>query len=160
VDCGAVLHAAPYLRKPRGIAAGLDEEHRRRLSFCCAKDGCRQRATPPSLRFLGRKVYGAACVVLISALRCGPTPARITQLHEWVGVSRRTVSRWREWWREVFVDSGFWKAAASAFMLPVERTDLPASLLRRFAGDAPQPLIALLRFLGPLTAGGQAMRAL
>jgi len=34
--------------------------------FCCAVDGCRSRATPPSLRFLGRKVYLAAIVVLVA----------------------------------------------------------------------------------------------
>jgi len=43
------------------------------LSFCCALDGCRSRATPPSLRFLGRKVYLAAIVVLIAILRHGAT---------------------------------------------------------------------------------------
>ena len=46
-----------YPRKPRGRPCRLGPEHDRRFSFCCAVDGCRSRATPPSLRFLGRKVY-------------------------------------------------------------------------------------------------------
>ena len=62
--CGGVLHSARYRRKPRGFA-GLAPEYGRRLSFCCARAGCRQRATPPSLRFLGRKVYLGAVVVLL-----------------------------------------------------------------------------------------------
>ncbi len=67
--CGGVLHAAPYPRKPRGQLAGLtDPLHTTRFSFCCAVDGCRQRSTPPSVRFLGRKVWLAAIVVIISAL--------------------------------------------------------------------------------------------
>lgn len=158
--CEAILHSATFPRKPRGLPAGLGPEHHRRLSFCCAADGCRRRATPPSLRFLGRKVYLGAMVVLVSAMRCGPTPARMRQLHSLFGVSRRTVARWRSWWSESFADGVFWKAAAGAFMPPVARVDLPVSLLQRFAGDADRPLIALLRFLAPITGGTRMMRAM
>jgi len=54
-DCGGALHSANYRRKPRGRPAALGEEHDQRFSFCCSVDGCRDRSTPPSLRFLGRK---------------------------------------------------------------------------------------------------------
>jgi hypothetical protein len=57
---GGALHSACYPRKPRGRPCRLGPEHDRRFSFCCAVDSCRSRATPPSLRFLGRKVYLAA----------------------------------------------------------------------------------------------------
>jgi len=63
--CGGVLHSARYPRKPRGGPEGLGAEHRRRPSFCCAVDGCRRRATPPSLRFLGRKVFFGLWVLLL-----------------------------------------------------------------------------------------------
>jgi hypothetical protein len=36
-------------------------------------------------------------------------------------------------------------------MPPVDHERLPASLLERFAGDCAERLIALLRFLSPLT---------
>ena len=36
--------------------------------------------TPPSVRFLGRKVYLGAVVILISAMRQGPTPRRFLEL--------------------------------------------------------------------------------
>jgi hypothetical protein len=156
--CGAALHSAPYPRKPRGGPAGLAEEHRERLSLCCAADGCRQRATPPSLRFLGPKVYWAGLVIVISAMRCGATPARMRQLHEWVGVSRRTVSRWREWWTGVFADSPLWRAAG--WMPPVARTELPAALWERFAGDTEQQLLSLLRYLTPITGSCGTVRAM
>ena len=45
-------------------------------------------------------------------------------------------------------------------MPPLDIAGLPVSLLDRFAGDIEQKLIALLRFLGPLTGGASAMRAL
>ena len=54
--CGGALHSRSYARKPRGGPAGLGREHAKRFSFSCAVDGCRKRATPPSLRFLGRHV--------------------------------------------------------------------------------------------------------
>jgi hypothetical protein len=43
---------------------------------------------------------------------------------------------------------------------PVNIAALPVSLLDRFAGDMREQLIALLRFLGPLTGGASAMRVL
>jgi hypothetical protein len=142
------------------VPATLGREHRQRLSVCCAKDGCRQRATPPSLRFLGRKVYLGGLVVLISAMRCGATPARIARLQELIGVSRRTVLRWRRWWCEVFTHSVFWRAAMAAFIPPIDSATLPASILERFCGNAQEQLIALLRFLSPITTGAAVVRAL
>ena len=58
--------------------------------------------------FYGRKVYVGAVVVLVAAMRQGATAAR--QLCELVGVSLRTIARWREWWRSAFAASPFWRA--------------------------------------------------
>ena len=151
--CRGVLHSARYRRKPRGRPAGLGEEHDWRFSFCCARAGCRTRKTPPSLRFLGRKVYLAGIVVLIAIMREGATVSRMRRLSELVGVNRRTVERWRAWWRVTFTASPFWQIARAAFMPPVDQDRLPAALLERFAGSGGEQLIALLRFLGPVTGG-------
>ena len=97
--CGGALHSASYDRKPRGCPAGLGQEYAERFSFCCAVDGCRKRTTPPSLRFLGRKVYLATVVTLISALLLGTTPSRLARLSVVPGLDRRTLARWRAWWR-------------------------------------------------------------
>jgi hypothetical protein len=151
--CGSALHSAPFPRKPRGGPPDLGEEHDVRLSLCCANRECRKRHTPPSLRFLGRKVYLGAVVVVVSAMRHGATPERMRKLRELLGVSRRTVERWRIWWRETFAESPFWRIAAASFMPPVETGTLPASLLERFSGGDEDRLVALLRFLGPITGG-------
>ena len=156
--CGGALHSARFPRKPRGGLAGLVEACDQRFSFCCAEDGCRTRETPPSLRFLGRKVYLGAVVVMVETMRQGPTAARVRQLTDLLGASRRTLARWREWWRSAFVASRFWKSTSAAFMPPVDQGRLPVSLLERFAGDAGAKLVALLRLLGPIT-GGTAMHA-
>jgi hypothetical protein len=154
--CGGVLHSARFRRKPRGSLAGLGEEHAQRFSFCCAADLCRKRETPPSFRFLGRKAWLGAVVVLVAAMRQEATATR--QLTELFGVSRRTIGRWREWWCRVFTASPFWKVAAAAVMPPIEPGRLPASLLERFAGDAVTRLVALLRFILPIS-GGATMHA-
>jgi hypothetical protein len=158
LSCRGVLHSARYRRKPRGRPAGLGEEHDWRFSFCCARDGCRTRRTPPSFRFLGRKVYLAAMVVLIAIMREGATAARMRQLYALVGVSRRTVERWRRWWRDTFTASPFWQIGRATFMPPVDQDRLPASLIERFTGSDAERLIALLRFIAPITGGDRHAR--
>ena len=149
--CGGTLHSARYPRKPRGGPDDLGPEYGTRLSFCCAVDGCRRRATPPSVRYLGRRVYLGAVVVLVTAMLGGVTATRAAQLREWLGVSVRTLKRWRAWWRETFVASAFWRGAQGRFMPPVAIETLPASLLERFAGDERTRLLHTLEFLAPLT---------
>ena len=64
-DCGGPLYRGDYPRKPRGgLLAGAAEAFGRRFSLCCGRDGCRHRATPPSVRFLGRRVYVGAVVIV------------------------------------------------------------------------------------------------
>ncbi len=158
--CGGALHSGSYARKPRGGPAGVSEAYRQRFSFCCAVDGCRRRTTPPSLRFLGRHVYLATVVTLISALMLGTTPSRLARLSVVPGLDRRTLARWRVWWRSAFTNRPFAAVAMAAVVPPLDTAALPASLLKRFAGDVREQLLGLLRFLGPLSGGAAAMHAL
>jgi hypothetical protein len=157
--CGGALHSASYDRKPRGCPGGLGQEYAERFSFCCAVDGCRKRTTPPSLRFLGRKVYLATVVTLVSAMLLGTTPSRLARLSVVPGLDRRTLARWRAWWRSSFSDGPFAAVTRAALVPPLDIAGLPVSLLDRFAGDIQQRLTALLRFLAPLTGGASATRA-
>lgn len=158
---GGTLHAAHYRRRPRGGPAGLPEGFEKRFSFCCGLEGCRARATPPSVRFLGRRWYLAPVVVLVSALRHGVTPQRLAALREWLKgrgerLCRQTVERWRRWWLEAFAASPTWKAGRGRFVPPVAEARLPLSLLERFAGGDEERLTAALRFLSPVTTGSCA----
>jgi hypothetical protein len=155
--CGGVLHSARYRRKPRGLPAGLGEEYRQRFSFCCAVRECRRRKTVTSLRFLGPKVYAAAIVVLVSALRHGAPLATRRRLQALVGASRRAITRWHRWWCETFENTPFWHGARGSFDTPVSTDALPASLLERFCGDPATQLFGVLRFLGPLTGGARML---
>jgi hypothetical protein len=151
--CGGCLHRANYPRKPRGGPEDLPEQYRRRLSFCCDRDGCRKRVTPPSVRFLGRKVYLGAVVVLVAAMRQGPNPRRVRELSALFDADRRTIARWQVFWREHFPQTPFWKVARGRLVPAVEIVSLPRSILEAFvrADDDHQGWARLLRFLSPIT---------
>ncbi len=154
--CGGRLHSANYLRKPRGTPGQLPEQECLRLSFCCDRDGCRKRVTPPSVRFLGRKVYFGAIVILISAMRQGPSPRRVRELSASFGADESTIIRWQTFWREHFPQTPFWKVARAGFITLGEILCLPYSLVDAFLRRHPpcEGWIHLLRFLSPITASG------
>lgn len=151
--CGGRLHKSNYPRKPRGGPDDLGKEHNERLSFCCDQDGCRRRATPPSVRFFGRRVYLSAVVTLVAAILQGATAARMRKVAALVGdVSDRTLKRWRSWWQETFTTTEFWREHGARLSPALAADRLPASLIERFAGhDIRARLVATLRFLSPLT---------
>lgn len=146
--CGGRLDRADYARKPRGgtVAPGA-EAWSRRLSLCCAREGCRRRSTPPSVRFLGRRVYPEVVVVLASLAALGTDRARA--LCAATGVPARTVRRWRSWWQGAFLASALWRECQSRMVPAPVATQLPASLLSRFAPST--ALFDLARLLAPGT---------
>jgi hypothetical protein len=163
-DCGSKVHRADYPRKPR---VGLEELKDlvecwdTRWSWCCERDGCRKRKTPPSVRFLGRKVYVGVMVVLVAAMRDGLSAKRLEQLDELLGVDRRTLERWRAWWTEAFAHSAFWNSVRGRFRQPIAASRLPLALVEAFRGTQRAGLLKLLEFLSPITTssckGGMAM---
>ena len=147
--CGGKLHRADYLRHPeRG-----PEREAVRFSFCCATDGCRRRRTPSSMRFLGRRVYLGLVVVLASVFWQGLTPRRVKRIEDVLGVSERTLGRWRKWWLREFAQCQLWRSRRGRFGEPVAPDRLPTSLFERFEGDERSRLLSMLRFLLPITGG-------
>lgn len=145
---GGKLHRADYPRKPRGGPEHWD----RRASFCCNLEGCRRRHTPPSVRYLGRKVYVLLVIVLQSALHQGLNPKRVVQWRRLLPqVDRRTLQRWVEWWREHFATGPFWKGARALFMPPLSESELPVGLCEGFGIQRLKGLLKLLRWLSPVT---------
>jgi hypothetical protein len=149
--CGGRLDSARYPRKPRGGPADLGAAYDWRLSFCCAEDGCRRRMTPPSVRYLGRRVYLGVVVVLVSAMEHGLSVRRVAALNAHLGIGLRTLRRWRQWWRSTFVRSRLWHSARGRFMPPVAERALPHALLARFAGAPARQALGVLEFLSALT---------
>lgn len=151
--CGARLDRADYARKPRGgIVAPGAEGWAKRFSLCCSRDGCRRRSTPPSVRFLGRKVY-AEVVVLLACLRSAPRAAASKESRP-AATPVRTVRRWLTWWRTAFVASSFWSEARARLVPAVDGRLLPGSLLERFAPTS--ALVDVARFIAPITTSSVA----
>jgi len=91
--------------------------------------------------------------VLATAMQHGVTPWRASRLKEALGVSRRTLQRWRTWWQTTFPGGDFWRTARGRFAEPVDASRLPASLLERFSGSSEsERLIACLWFLAAVPA--------
>lgn len=144
--CGGPLHVADYPRKPRGCPAAVREAYSRRLSFTCGR--CDARATPPSVRFAGRRVYLAVVLMLVSP----PGSSSARGLCELFSIPARTLARWRQWWREDFPSTPFWQSVRERFMPPVRTAQLPQGLVERFeAGPMADRLVQALRFIAPLT---------
>jgi hypothetical protein len=131
--CGGPLHVSNYPRKPQGeeLSEALGDLYAQRLSFSCGEEGCRRRTTPPSVRFLGRRVYLAAIVVLVTGLRHGATGSRAAALgaHMSSRISRQTLSRWVGWWRTTFPATRCWGALRGFFSPAPGSGELPMSLL-------------------------------
>jgi len=151
--CGGVLHSARYSRKPRGLdRAVLGEHYRVRESFCCA--ACRRRTTPPSLRFLGRKVYLGALLILFGNLATGvePSASSYRSLSARCGIPTRTLARWRRGWIESIPTTRWWRDLAPRFMPAIATDRLPLVLLERVrSADASTRLVRVLGLAGPLS---------
>lgn len=149
-DCGGPLHRGDYPRKPRGgLFAGVAEEWRRRFSLCCGREGCRHRATPPSVRFLGRRVFPGAVVIVASAVALAVASAG--SVVRATGVPARTTRRWLQWWRGPFVASAPFVDLAARLIPAPDRRALPTSLLDRLASELAPAVAKLLGWLAPLT---------
>jgi hypothetical protein len=151
VDCGGRLDRADYDRKPRGELGEAADAYVRRTSFCCRRDGCRHRATPPSLRFLGRKVYVAVLVVIASVRGRDNALVGRGARRRVDGVPVRTVRRWLGWWSGAFLLTAFWREAKGLLAAPVDEAALPGSLLERLGEPSTATLTRLLHLIAPIT---------
>lgn len=145
--CRSVLHRGDFERKPRGPGPAWEKRH----SLCCCQDGCRKRKTPPSVRFLGRKVYLGVVVVLVSAMMHGASESRLKRLQQMLPIDRRTLKSWRQWWAETFVQSAFWKAMRGRFRRPIDPEQMPLGLVEAFDAHQVEGLVKLMKFLSPIT---------
>ena len=129
----------------------MRDDYSSRLSLCCAV--CRTRATSLSVRFLGRRVYLALAVVLVSGSRTAST-ATGARLGAELGVARQTLQRWQAWWTLQFPLTPLWRATCARFMPPADIAGFPGTLIERFLGSPADSLMRLLVFLSPVTLRG------
>jgi hypothetical protein len=130
-----------------GVAA---EALERRFSLCCGREGCRRRATPPSVRFLGRRVYVGAVVIVASVFALATAARAGVQA---TGVPARTTRRWLGWWRGPFVETAVFASLSGRLVPAPSRGEVPTSLLARMVGSPHERVEKLLSWLAPLTTG-------
>ena len=149
--CAGPLHRGDYARKPRGgLPSAGGEEFVMRFSLCCGREGCRKRATPPSVRFLGRRVYLGATVIVASAIALVISTA--SAIRRATGIPARTTRRWLGWWHGAFTTTSVFADLSARLVPAVSRSTLPTSLLERLSGDEPARRVQkLLGWLAPIT---------
>jgi len=149
--CEGRLHRSDYDRKPRGaLIAPAGEAFVRRFSLCCGREGCRKRATPPSVRFLGRRVYLGAVVLVASIVALALRTAR--EIRQRTGVPARTTQRWLGWWQGPFLDTEVF-VTICARLIGVDVGQVPASIVSRLADTSTERVRRMLEWLAPLTTG-------
>ncbi len=149
--CEGPLHRSNFDRKPRGgVSAVAGEAFKRRFSLCCGREGCRKRATPPSVRFLGRRVYLGAVVIVASIVALALRSAG--EIRRQTGVPARTTRRWVGWWQGPFLNTEVF-VTICARLIGVDRGLVPASIVDQLAGTATERVQGMLAWLAPLTTG-------
>jgi len=92
-------------------------------------------------------------MLLISVLQPGKAKKALhDKLRSLLGISKRTLARWRLWWREALVRTPLWRALGSCILPPIPQEELPGGLIDRFAENSVEPLLHTLVFLSPLAA--------
>ena len=131
--CGGPLYFANYPRKPRGEPDGVPEECFIRFSLCCGKEGCRHRIMPPSYRFMGRKVYWHVVIlIIISDYQNKAWKTSIFRLSRLFGVSRNTIIRWIDFFKDIFPSSSQWQRLRGQVSASIRNNGLPSNLVNYF----------------------------
>lgn len=100
-SCGGRLNRADYRRKVRGLNFDCSED--KRISFCCSK--CRKRLTPPSLRFLWRKVFTLLSVTM-----------GFEEEGFLISKSKSTLKRWAGFWEAQLQQQSVFMSAMVGFL--------------------------------------------
>lgn len=149
--CGGRLDVANFPRKARGISdsAASAGRYDSRLSLCCSV--CRRRATPPSVRFLGRFVYVMRLMVAWAASRSSASTASTPTGAS--APSRQTTKRWAGYWGERVAQDTRMALLVGALLVssgPVA-PNLVVALMGAAQGEEAERAETTHRLLSPLT---------
>lgn len=111
---------------------------------------------PPSVLFWGRRVYWAAVVLVVTALRQGRAEGVTAQrVQAMCGVTRLTLVRWLRYFRDCFPQTSTWRVLVGRLWPPVRRDGLLGDLLGRFVRARGDPEAGLVACLGALCGEGR-----
>jgi hypothetical protein len=98
--------------------------------------------TPASLRFFGRKVYSSWVVILAIDF--------VKELGLLGHISRQTIARWKDMWRDRLSDKNPFMLKARGFLLPgLPSCDSPGGFLSDFHFPEKSSWIPILKFFTP-----------
>ncbi len=151
--CGGTLHYSNYQRKPRG-GPKLSENLHIRLSLCCSEERCRRRTLPKSILFMDRRVYFRIVILLVTALnQSKPQQYSKNMLSKILDADRKTITRWLQYFREVFPRSQTWKTIRGFISPVVTSFNLPGSLVEYYLDNNESITKAVINCLILLTTG-------
>ena len=81
---------------------------------------------------MGRRVYAALVVVLITTMIHGLKPARVRHIRQALQIDSRTLKRWRQWWLDNFVCSSFTESRPSQVHVSGMREDAAFVVVDKF----------------------------
>lgn len=145
------LYRSDYPRKPRGVPSSVEHLFQFRFSFCCAI--CRRRNTPPSIRFLGRRVYVAIFIILILFPGAANLHEKLAQLPP-QSFAKITFHRWITWWSCIIPFSAVWKKLVGILPPNIENQFLPLFIMEQFIkkySDIEKAIQAMLEFISPIS---------
>lgn len=151
VFCLDRLNWANYPRKPRGIPPEAVKYFELRFSHCCSR--CRKRRTPPSARFMGRRVYVSIFLIIIFCLNSREFYQKIISATTANSFSRRTLNRWLIWWDCTIPISPIWKKISGNLKPNIDNKFLPLFIIEQFFeanGKTDKAILLLLKFLSPM----------
>ena len=152
------LSRSDYPRDPRGIPKDASEEiinkYSCRFSFLCRK--CRRRTTPPSVRFMGRKIYATLGVLWVSLENERGALPGLEELRQLMGkcLSDVTIERWLNWWQSKVWNSPFWKEFQGQLLGEIKQSQFISGVwdhFKRQLSDSTSICDAVLRFFSPIT---------
>lgn len=150
IYCTKKMYWGNYPRKPRGIPSIAEDFFAFRYSHCCS--GCRKRRTPPSARFLGRRVYVAIFVMMFFYPDTDDDHSELLNSMS-IGMDLMTPVRWSAWWSIDIPVSCIWKKICGPLGVNTNNEFLPHFISHQFANNninAEEALLALLKFLSPI----------
>jgi hypothetical protein len=149
-SCGGKLYKAHYPRSPMGVPKEWRHYFEQRLGLCCGY--CRKRKAVATVRFFGRRWYPAPIFLFISLLQKKSARRQIKKRFG-ITLGKNIWKRWRLWWRECFITTGFWNQERGKFIGKALLGPYPKSLFQALSGSFEQRMIQLLQFFAPITAG-------
>ncbi|RLB97848.1 MAG: hypothetical protein DRH34_14665 [Deltaproteobacteria bacterium] len=116
---------------------------------------------PPSCRFMDRKVYWHV-VILIIISEYQNKETNIFKLSKLFTVSRNTIARWIDFYKNIFPSSPQWQMIRGQVATSIKNSELPANLVNyflSFKSCTKDALVSCLRFLSLGSEFHQKIRA-